>query len=114
MPSAVVEELLEEAKALPPDEQRQLRGLLSDENLKGILHFLLIAGLVYLIKKTNDPPPDERRRLDDSLVLLALEMGVRGRAESVRSLRGKYAYLQMSSDEFAAQKADEIRLEDRR
>jgi hypothetical protein len=114
MSSAVVEELLEEAKALPPDEQRQLRDLLSDENLKGILQFLLVAGLVYLIKKTNDPPPEERRRLDDLLVLLAIEMGVMSRAEFVHSLRGKYAHLQIGSEEFAAQKREEIRLEDRR
>jgi len=72
--SATLDKIMEEVRALTPDEQRQLRELLERE--------------------TNH---SERSR----------------RAALSRAVRGKYAHLGVSSDNFAACKAEEIALEDR-
>lgn len=109
MSSAAFEEILEEAKVLPPEflpprEQQQVSGALG---------FLFAAGLVHLILKINNPPPDEQRRLNGLLTRLAVELGVMSRADFLREIQGKYAHLQVSSEEFAAQKQQEIELENR-
>jgi len=72
--SATLDKIIEDVRALAPDEQRQLRELLERE--------------------TED---SERSR----------------RAALSRAIRGKYAHLGISSDDFAARKAEEIALEDR-
>jgi hypothetical protein len=75
MSSLTLEQLIEEAKSLTPDEQRQLREAL-DRGLR------------------------------------AAEQAERDRLAS--SIRGKYANVLISSEEFTALKAEENALEDRR
>src|SRR5436190_551008 len=43
-----------------------------------------------------------------------VDSGLIDRASVVRAVRGKYAHLRISSEEFAAQKQEEVSLEDRR
>ena len=69
--SATLDKLIEEVRALSPEERRQLRELLDD---------------------------DERARRD----------------RLAESIRGKYRDVLTGSKEFAARKAEEIALEDRR
>lgn len=115
MSSAVVEEILEEAKALSPDEQRQLKEALSDDEIgKGIAGLLIIIGLFHVLEKRNVLSPEKRQRLYDLVNREAVNSGLVDRASVVRAVRGKYAHLQISSEECAAQKREEVRLEDRR
>lgn len=72
--STTLDRIIEEVRALPPDEQKVLRELLD--------------------KESRDS--EQARRIALS-----------------RTIRGKYAHLNISSDDFAAQKAEEIALEDR-
>ncbi len=73
--SATLDRIIEEVRALSPEEQRQLRELLDGE-----------------ARKTEQ---EERNRL-------------------AASIRGKYRDVLTSSEDFAARKAEEIALEDRR
>jgi hypothetical protein len=115
MSGVAFEEILEEeAKALPPEEQRQLREVLDTEHLPIILAGLLAAGLIYFLEKRNALTHDERQRLRDKLNQAALDSGVVSRADMVREVRGKYAHLPTSSQEFALQKSEEIGRENRR
>lgn len=116
MSSAVLEEVVEEAsKALQPDEQQQLRAVLSGEDFRqGFGFYLLAFGVLYLLEKRNALPSEDRQRLSDLVNRAAADSGLVDRAAIVRSIRGKYAHLGMSSEEFAAQKQKEIELEDRR
>jgi len=66
--SSTLDRIIEEVRALNPDEQQQLRELLERE----------------------------------------------ARTAELRRIRGKYAHIPTSSDEFARQKQEEIELEDRR
>lgn len=75
MSSRTLEEIIEEAKTLSPDEQRRLREALE--------------------KEERSVEQLERDRL-------------------ANSIRGKYASVLTSSEKFAARKAEEIALEDRR
>lgn len=75
MSSRTLEEIIKEAQALSPDEQRQLREALE--------------------KEPHSTEQSERDRL-------------------ATAIRGKYADVLTSSEEFAARKAEEIALEDRR
>jgi hypothetical protein len=68
MSKVSLEQVIEEAKSLTPEEQRQLREALDKE----------------------------------------------ARTAELRRIQGKYAHLTTSSEEFAARKAEEIALEDRR
>ncbi len=72
--STTLDRIIEEVRALPPDEQKVLREMLDKESRTA----------------------EQSRRLALS-----------------RTIRGKYAHLNTSSDDFAAQKAEEIALEDR-
>jgi hypothetical protein len=116
MSSAVVEEILEEAKALSPEEQRQLQEVLrvlgGEEVGKGMVILLLVAGLFYVLEKRNALPHEKRQRLSDLLNQEAVDSGLVDRASVVHAVRGKYAHLRISSEEFAAQKREEIKLED--
>jgi regulator of replication initiation timing len=75
MSKANLEQIIEEAKSLTLEEQRQLREALD--------------------KEARTAEQEERDRL-------------------ASSIRGKYANVLSSSEEFAARKAEEIALEDRR
>jgi len=115
MSSAVVEVILEEAKVLPPDEQQQLKEALSDkEAWKGIAVLLIILGLLHVLEKRNALSPEKRQRLYDLVNREAIDSGLVDRTPVVRAIRGKYAHLRISSEEFAAQKREEVGLEDRR
>jgi hypothetical protein len=72
--SATLDKIIEEVRALSPEEQQQLREMLDRE-----------------------AHASEQSR----------------RAALSRTIRGKYAHLGVSSDAFAARKAEEIALEDR-
>ena len=116
MSSAVLEEILEEeAKSLSPDERQQLREVLGEDDArKGFWVLLLAIGLLYLLDKRNALTPERRQRLDDLVNRAVVDSGLVDRASMVRAVRGKYAHLRIGSEEFAAQKQEEIRLEDRR
>jgi hypothetical protein len=73
--STTLDRIIEEVRALPPDEQKVLREML-----------------------------DKEWRAAEQSRRLALS----------RTIRGKYSHLPTSSDDFAARKAEEIALEDRR
>jgi hypothetical protein len=75
MSSKTLKEIIEDVKALSPDEQRQLREVLE--------------------KESRSAEQAERDRL-------------------ASTIRGKYADVLTSSEEFAARKAEEVALEDRR
>jgi hypothetical protein len=117
MSSAVVEEILEETKALPlsSDERKQLKEALGDDEVgKTVAGLLIIIGLFHVLEKSNVLSPEKIQRLRDLVSREVAGSGLVDRASVVRAIRGKYAHLRISSDEFAAQKMDEIRLEDRR
>lgn len=74
-----------------------------------------------IIEEVRQLSPDEQERLREMLNrkqhLFASDTHTdeqARRADLIRSIRGKYAHLQTSSDDFAARKAEEIELEDRR
>ena len=73
--SATLDRIIEEVRALPPEEQRRLRQMLDRE--------------------AHDVEEEERGRL-------------------ASGIRGKYRDVLSSSEEFAARKAEEIALEERR
>ncbi|HEV2761901.1 MAG TPA: hypothetical protein VGV38_02815 [Pyrinomonadaceae bacterium] len=112
--SAALEEILEEAKALPPEEQRQLREVWSREDLGQALAIMLAAGLLFLLEKRKALTPDELPRLQETLNRVALDSGVVSRAEVVREVSGKYAHLPTGSEAFASQKREEVEREARR
>ncbi|MCA1631639.1 MAG: hypothetical protein LC785_01090 [Acidobacteria bacterium] len=108
--SEILEEVIEEVKALPPDQQEKFRRLV------GLLIGLFLVGIgMELTGKTISLTPDEMRQLRDELD--AVTGGTSGpdeRRKAVRSVRGKYAHLPTGSEAFAARKVEEISLEDRR
>ena len=110
MSEAKLEEIIEEVKALPPEDQEKFRGLLN------MLLSLFVVGMGFsLLKKTLALLPDEQRQLRDALNRSLLEIGgSEAKADFIHSIRGKYAHLPITSDAFAASKVDEIDLEDRR
>lgn len=59
-----------------------------------------------IIEEVRQLPPDEQRQLREAL-------DREERLARVRQVQAKYAHIQMSSDDFAARKAEEIALEDR-
>jgi hypothetical protein len=71
--SATLNKIIEEVRALPPEEQQQLREMLERET--------------YISEQAR-------------------------RAALARSIRGKYAHVQTSSEDFIAQKREETRRED--
>jgi len=58
-------------------------------------------------------PPEEQHQLMEMLERETHNSEQSRRAALSRSIRGKYAHLGVSSDDFAAHKAEEIALEDR-
>lgn len=110
MPQDTVTEVLKEVEALPPEEKDHVR-----EFLYGLLTLLAVGAAAHILEKTVSLLPDERRQLRDALSRDLMDMaGPEVRAEITRSVRGKYAHLPTSSEMFAAQKAEEIAIEDRR
>jgi hypothetical protein len=114
MPHATLEEILEEAEALPPDARLALREVLNNEELSALVGILLMTGLLSLLEKTLSLLPVERQQLREELERAAAESGLVNKAETVRAVRGKYAHLPTGSEAFAALKQREIELEDRR
>ncbi|HWS54929.1 MAG TPA: hypothetical protein VN228_12410 [Pyrinomonadaceae bacterium] len=110
MSDITLEEVIEEVKTLPPDQREKIRELVQ------LFTVLFPAGAaVDIMKKTLTLMPDDMRRLRDALNGVTVETaGREGRAEVARAIRGKYAHLPTSSEAFAARKAEEIALEDRR
>lgn len=110
MPESTFEEIVEEVKALPPSERKQFR-----EALNALGASLFVELVARLLEKTLTLTPDDRRRLTDLVNSVALEMiDQKTKKNFTRSIRGKYAHLPTSSETFAARKAEEIMLEDRR
>lgn len=68
------------------------------------------AALDRIIEEVRTLPLDEVLLLREELDRIQAA----GRADLVRSIKGKYAHVQTSGEEFAARKAEEIALEDRR
>jgi hypothetical protein len=71
------------------------------------------ATLDKIIEEVRTLSPEEQRQLREMLDREAQASEQSRRAALSRSIRGKYAHLGVSSDEFAARKAEEIALEDR-
>lgn len=116
--SVVIEEIIEDVHALPPDERGQLREVLNNNDLLGVL---FMAGVMHILYKMNALDSDERQQLRERLnreqhlsSANPNEAEVARRRALSRTIRGKYAYLGTSSDDFAARKQEEIALEDRR
>ena len=117
--SAILEEAIEEVRALPPEEQQQL-----GERAAG-LGGLIVAAILYafLLKE------GVRMSVSDLIEMISqLEKvdvnNLRGgevallppsrRATLSSRIRGKYAHIRTSSEAFARLKQEEIGLEDRR
>ena len=66
-----------------------------------------------IIGEAKGLSPDEMRELRDVLDDALRQEELAGRAALVRSIKGKYAHLGLSSDAFAAAKAQEIEIEER-
>jgi hypothetical protein len=114
MSRATLEEILEEAEALPPDERRLLREVLNSEMVNALLAVLAVPVLISLVEKTHSLPPGEQQQLRETLNRSMADSGSMNKTEMVRAVRGKYAHLPTGSEEFAALKRQDIELEDRR
>lgn len=66
-----------------------------------------------IIEEVQKLLPDEKRQLRELLNDETRDSEQARRIALSRTIRGKYAHLNISSDDFAAQKAEEIALEDR-
>lgn len=108
--STTVEAITEEVKSLPPEQQEMIREAVS------FLAVMFITGKVMeIMEKTLSLTPDDMRRLRDVLNGVTWEMsGPDVRRRLTKGIRGKYAHVLTSSEAFAARKAEEIALEDRR
>jgi hypothetical protein len=117
--SAILEEAIEEVRALPPEEQQQLR-----ERAAGLGWLIVIAILYVVLRKEG-----VRVSASDLIELLSLLekvdvnkprgeeaalLPMSGRATLSKRIRGKYAHIRTGSDAFAQLKQEEIKLEDRR
>lgn len=71
------------------------------------------ATLDRIIEEVRQLLPDEQRQLREMLDQEARSQEQAERDRLARSIRGKYAHILSSSDDFAARKAEEIELEDR-
>ncbi|MCA1594783.1 MAG: hypothetical protein LC754_19575 [Acidobacteria bacterium] len=114
MSTVSLEEVLEEVKALPSDSRQQLYEVLENQELSQILWEVFALTVIALLEKENSLIPGEQKKIRDALGHGALDSVLVGKASLVRAVRGKYAHLSVSSDAFAAQKQEEIELEDRR
>ncbi|MCA1612901.1 MAG: hypothetical protein LC800_01860 [Acidobacteria bacterium] len=108
--STTVEEVVEQIKALTPEQQEMVRELAS------LLATTFAAGkMMEILEKALTLTPDDMRRLRDVLNTVTWEMsGPDVRRRLARGVRGKYANLPTSSEAFSSLKAGEIALENRR
>ena len=112
--SAILEEVIEEVRALPPEEQRQLGELAS-----GLGGLKVIALLYALLRKQGDVSDLNEmlsllEKIDSDLPNLKDRAARRAaRASLAGQIRGKYRDVLTSSDEFNARKAAETAREDR-
>jgi hypothetical protein len=67
-----------------------------------------------IIEEVKTLSPDEQRQLREALAKESGSAEQLEREQLANSIRGKYANVLTSSEEFAARKAEEIALEDRR
>jgi hypothetical protein len=67
-----------------------------------------------IMQEVRSLSPQELRELLDMINREATSRGRSRRDEILRQIRGKYAHLPTSSDQFAARKREEIELENRR
>jgi DNA-directed RNA polymerase subunit F len=110
MSDTTLEEIIEDVKSLPPEQQEKLR-----EAVNLIVTLFLVGQMMEIMEKTLTLMPHDMQRLRDILNSVTLDFaGAEDRAQMARSVRGKYAHLPTSSDAFAARKSEEIRLEDSR
>lgn len=111
--SATLEEVLEEVKTLPHEQQeviREVMSLVSAAYLAG-----KAAEFMELLEKALSLSPDDMRRLRVMLNTVNWNISsADARRRLARGVRGRYAHLPTSSEAFAARKAEEITLEDRR
>jgi hypothetical protein len=115
MSSVSLEEVVEEAKALPPDDQERLLELVGG-SWGGLL---LLIGIVHILDKMKALDAKELELLPGRLNQEIHTPELTDKAAAIRRIRarrirGKYAHLPISSESFAARKAEEIALEDRR
>jgi len=105
-----VEEVVEQVKTLSPAQQEMVRELAS------LLAVMFAAGkMMDIMEKALTLTPDDMRRLRDVLNTVTWDMsGPDVRRSLARNVRGKYASLPTGSEAFAARKAQEMALEDRR
>lgn len=71
------------------------------------------ATLDRIIEEVRQLSPDEQRQLREMIERETYGHERSRRAALSRAIRGKYAHLGVSSDDFAARKAEEVALEDR-
>jgi hypothetical protein len=117
--SAILEEGIEEVRALPPEEQQQL-----EERAAG-LGGLVVAAILYalLLKEGIRMSASDLIEMLSRLEKIDVNNPRGGevalltpsrRAALSSHIRGKYAHIQTSSEAFARLKREEISLEDRR
>lgn len=108
MPSATLEEVIEEIQGLTPEQKEMLREFVN------FMIFAFVAGkAIEIMEKTLTLMPDDVHRLRDFLNEATFSMaGSEGRARMARSVRGKYSHVRTSSEDFIALKREETRRED--
>lgn len=110
MPSATLEEVIEEIQGLTSEQKEQLR-----EFVNFMIFAFTVSKAMEIMEKTLTLMPDDVRRLRDFLNETTFRLaGSEGRAQMVRSIRGKYAHVRTSSEDFIALKREETRREDSR
>jgi hypothetical protein len=108
MPNATLEEVLEEVQGLTPEQKEQLR-----EFVNFMIFAFTVGKAMEIMEKTLTLLPDDVRRLRDFLNETTFSFaGAEGRARMVRGVRGKYAHVRTSSEDFLALKREETRRED--
>lgn len=110
MPNATLEELIEDVQGLTPEQKEQLR-----EFVNFVIIAFTVGKAMEIMEKTLTLLPDDMRRLRDFLNETTFSLaGAEGRARMVRGVRGKYAHVRTSSEDFIAQKREETKREDAR
>lgn len=105
--SATLDKIIEEVRALSPEEQEQLRDMLN-----AMSQMMLMEAVVELLTQLRRLKPEEIQRMRDFMNRQPPISEQTRRAIRSRAIRGKYAHISTSSDEFIALKREETRLED--
>lgn len=108
MPNATLEEVIEEIQGLTPEQKEQVR-----EFVNFMIFAFTVGKAMEIMEKTLTLMPDDMRRLRDFLNGATFNLaGSEGRARMARGIRGKYAHVRTSSEDYIALKREEIRRED--